>query len=207
MKRPPGEGAAASLAPGPVPPFSGELRDGTKVRLRRALPSDRPRVLEFLTHVSRDSLERRFFSTVTSETVASEIVEPHPSSDRVSLLLEIAPPEGGPIIAHGEYERGAADPTRAEVVFLVADPWQAHGAATLLLLRLAHLAASIGVQQLEAVTLAENQPMIDVFLGCGYPCSITWHLGEGLVLLDIGHEPEPPGFPRGDPREHPLLSS
>lgn len=187
----------------PVPPVAAHLRDGTPVGLRSVRPGDGARVAEFLSHVSLDALERRFVMDVPRETVAAEIVTPHSPSERVSLILEVVGRPDAPIVAHGEYSRGSADPTRAEVAFLVADEWQGRGAATLLLLRLAHLAARAGVQQLEAVVLEENQPMLDVFLGSGYPCSITWHEGEGLVLLDIGHEPAPPGLPRGDSRDPP----
>jgi acetate---CoA ligase (ADP-forming) len=206
MTRLPSARADTPPPPGPVPSVvTGRLRDGTAVRIRPALPADLPQILDFLTHISPESLARRFIAPVVPERVARDIVAAHGSSDRVSLIVEVAAQSGGPIVALGEYERGTGDPTRAEVVFLVSDRWQGLGAATLLLLRLARLAASMGVQQFEAVTLAENQPMIDVFLGSGYPCSITWHLGEGLILLDIGHEPAPPGVPRGDSRDRATL--
>lgn len=187
----------AAREPEPESPVLGHLRDGTLVRIRPPTHDDLPRVAEFVRGLSRESLEYRYFSEVTPERVTTEILAPPASPERVSLIVEVAGPAVGPIVAHGVYERGAAEPIRAEVAFLVADAWQGRGVGTLLLLRLARLAASVGVQQLEAILLAENQPMIDVFVGAGYPCSITWHEGEGLVLLEIGHEPTPPGAPRG----------
>lgn len=193
--------------PGAVRAVSARLRDGRPVLLRPVEPEDRPQVVEFLSRVSRDSLERRFFAATTPDAVAAMIVAPHRPTEGISMIVEVPDPAPGAIVAHGEYDRGASDPTRAEVAFLVADAWQGQGAATLLLLRLAELASAAGVQQLEAVVLADNQPMIDVFLGAGFPCSITWHDGEGLVLLEIGHEPAPRGPPHGSSRDSPLVSA
>ncbi|HTP54303.1 MAG TPA: GNAT family N-acetyltransferase [Thermoplasmata archaeon] len=186
-------------------PSLDRLRDGSAVRLRPVLPSDQPRIAAFLAHVSVDSLERRYFSAVTPEHVALEIVGPPVARDRLSLLVELVEGRPGPVIAHGECDRLPTDPTRAEVAFLVADDRQGQGAATLLLREIARRAAADGVAQLEAVVQAENRPMVDVFLGSGFPCSIAWQEGEGHVVLDISHEPTSPGLPRGASCDYPLV--
>ncbi|MFY9717037.1 MAG: GNAT family N-acetyltransferase [Thermoplasmata archaeon] len=202
----------APEAPAPSAPASRRvrstvrrLRDGSFVRIRAVLPSDRSVIVAFLAHVSVDSLERRCFSAVTREHFATEILGPSTSRERVSLLVELFEHNVGPVIAHGEYDRFPSDPTRAEVAFLVADDRQRQGAATLLLRELAHRAAVSGIAQLEAVVLAVNRPMLDVFLGSGFPCSITWHEGEGHVVIDIAHEPASPSLPRGASCDYPLL--
>jgi GNAT superfamily N-acetyltransferase len=175
----------------PTPPVDelGRLRDGTLVRVRSALPTDRLRVMEFLRHVSRNSLEQRFLGAMRPETAAPEILRPCGPSDRVSLLLELPGTTLVPVIAHGEYVRSESDPSRAEVAFLVADDRQGQGAATLLLVQLARRARSAGVQRFDALVLPENRPMLDVFLGAGFPCSLSVHDALEHVSLDIAREP------------------
>jgi acetate---CoA ligase (ADP-forming) len=178
----------AVFPPSISPEETGRLRDGTRVRLRAALPTDRRRVLEFLRHVSRKSFELRFLTPQLPETAATEILSPHGLVERVSLLLEL--PEPGPVtvIAHGEYVRSTAEPTHAEIAFLVADDHQGQGAATLLLERLARRARASGIRQFDAVVLPENQAMIDVLVGAGFPCSSFVHDGLEHLSIDITHE-------------------
>ncbi|MGA8275475.1 MAG: GNAT family N-acetyltransferase [Thermoplasmata archaeon] len=180
----------------------GRLRDGTLVHVRGALPSDRLHVAEFLRHVTKDSLELRFLGTVIPDIAVSEILTPYASEDQVSLLLEIPDPTPAQVIAHGEYIRYRSDPTRAEVAFLVADDRQGQGAATLLLQHLARRARAAGIWQFDAITVARNRPMLDVFLGIGFPCSVAVRDGLGHVSLDISHEPATGIVPLGTRGTH-----
>ncbi|HTP56576.1 MAG TPA: GNAT family N-acetyltransferase [Thermoplasmata archaeon] len=182
------------------------LRDGTEVRLRPVRPDDRARITAFVRGLSPESLELRYFSAVSAESAVDRIVGSAADPRRRSMLLELTGTDPATIVAHGEFDPVAAEPGRGEVAFLVADAWHGHGAATVVLLHLARLAAADGVRQLEAVVRAENQPMIDVFLGAGFPCAIVWRDGEGRVVLDIGAPPGPTGIPRGaagDPTSSP----
>ncbi len=183
----------------------GRLRDGTLVQVRSALPQDRPRVMEFLRHVTKDSLELRFLAAVRPETAASEILAPRDPHNRVSLLLELPGPAPAVVIAHGEYVRSHSNPSRAEVAFLVADGQQGEGAATLLLLHLARRARAGGIRQFDAITLPENRAMLDVFLGIGFPCAVTVHDGLGNVALDITREPETGIVPLTLPSNRPRM--
>jgi len=174
--------------PSPSTEETGRLRDGTFVRVRPALPTDRRRVLEFLRHVSRKSFELRFLTAQPPETAATEILSPHGLVERVSLLLELPGPGPLLVIAHGEYVRSTAEPTHAEIAFLVADDHQGQGAATLLLERLARRARASGIRQFDAIVLAENQVMIDVLVRAGFPFSSVVHDGLEHVAIDITHE-------------------
>lgn len=182
----------APRADGPGAGRTVRLRDGTPARIRPVGVDDRERLRAFLATVSEESLELRFFSAVRRERALEELLRPPHPPDEASLLLEVGPAATATVVAHGEYSRSARDRARAEVVFLVADPWHGQGAATLLLHRLAETAAGAGIGQFEAVVLFENQPMVDVFAGAGLPCWITWRNGEGYVLLDL----RPPGTGR-----------
>jgi GNAT superfamily N-acetyltransferase len=170
---------------------NGRLRDGTRVCIRDVGEADRERVLDFLHHVTRDSLELRYLAACQVERAASDILAPGLPEEHVSLLVELAEPgRESETIAHGEFLRTPTDHTRAEVAFLVADDHQGRGAATLLLLHLARRARRQGIGQFDAITLPSNRAMMDVFMGAGFPCRVRYENGLEAVSLAIEREPE-----------------
>ncbi len=168
----------------------GGLRDGTPVRLRTVRPGDRAGVLAFVRRLSIDSLELRFFSAVSLESAADEVLGSRPTGpERVSLIAETAGASSPEIIGHAEFVRSPVDEERAEAAFLIADAFQGRGAGTLLLRALARVARRRGIRRLEAVVLGENQCMLDMFTGAGYPHSTRWLGSEAHVEIDIDREP------------------
>ena len=109
------------------------LRDGSTVHVRPVAPRGPRRDQGVpggrLQDVDLVSLLRRW-PTSTGLTDWSVDVD---YGERFGLVAETGSPRR--IIAHAAYVR--SDPDRAEVAFLVADEWQGHGIATILL---AHLA-------------------------------------------------------------------
>jgi GNAT superfamily N-acetyltransferase len=168
---------------------TGRLRDGTLVRIRAVGLEDQDSVRAFVRNLSREALDLRFFGAVRPEMAASEILAPAGSTGRVSLVLEAIDGSPGSILAHGEYIRHPTDARRAEVAFLVADDRRGQGAATLLLHDLAHRARGEGIVRFDAVTRVGNGAMLEVFLGSGFPCSLTAREDLEYVTLDIGREP------------------
>ena len=160
------------------------------MRIRPVLPSDRMGIIDFLGHLSRDSLELRFFSAVQAGVVMTELMGGAPPADRISLVMETIGPSGSHITGHGESIRFAQDRTRSEVGFIVADQYQGLGAATLLLWQLARAARAVGIRSFEAVVRSENRPMLDVFAQAGFPHTREWVAHEARVVLDITHDPQ-----------------
>lgn len=144
------------------------LRDGESVLLRVATPGDVPAVEALMQGVSRESLQMRFMGAVSY--VARSTVEfmcagePH---DRLSLLAIVGQEPGARVMAIGTYTSLGVG-GKAEVAFLVHDEFQGRGISTLLLERLAGIAAGYGFVGFEAEVLYENQAMIDVFRGSGF---------------------------------------
>ena len=165
------------------------LRDGTFVRLRSVRAADAPGLRTFLSTVSRDSLDLRFFSAVQSEIVLAQIIQLPQSPAHVSLLMEVFDPTPR-IIGQAEYDQLPATPAVAEVAFLVADAYQGRGAGTALLHELARRARRHGIERFAACVLLENQAMRDVFVGAGFPFSLVRDGTEMLVELDIHEEPQ-----------------
>jgi RimJ/RimL family protein N-acetyltransferase len=91
----------------------------------------------------------------------------------------------GELIAVGRYDR-LDDPTQAEVAFVVADVFQHHGIATMLLHRLAARARKAGIRCLIAEVLVENKATLSVFHATGYPTESTVECGTVELKMAIG---------------------
>jgi GNAT superfamily N-acetyltransferase len=98
-------------------------------------------------------------------------------SQVVALVATVSRADGGDIvIGDGRYFADKeGKPERAELGFLIAEPYRGRGIATLLLSHLARIAQQAGLSAFEADVLAYNAPMLAVFERSGLPivCG-TW---------------------------------
>src|SRR5512143_2247958 len=144
------------------------LRDGQSVLLRTATAEDIPAVAQLMGSVSRESLQMRFMGAVSY--VAPSVIETlctGEPSDRLSLLAIVGQGAQAQVVGMGNYI--SLGPNRnAEVAFLVRDDFQGRGISTLLLERLAGIAAGYGLVGFEAEVLYDNQAMINVFRDSGF---------------------------------------
>ena len=141
------------------------LKDGRTALLRRASKKDLPLFVEFLRRLSPTSLRLRFFSPISPEKAAELLLSAKPEDEKVTLVVLLGEPPR--IVATGEYVRVKGEDT-AEVAFLVDDAFQGKGLGTLLLERLALIAAKRGVRRFQAFVLAENKQMLSVFMESGF---------------------------------------
>jgi RimJ/RimL family protein N-acetyltransferase len=84
-------------------------------------------------------------------------------------------------------------PERAELGFLIAEPYRGRGIATLLLSHLARIARQVGLSAFEADVLAYNAPMLAVFERSRLPISLR-HVGNIVhvtLSLSSAQVPEP----------------
>ncbi len=143
------------------------LRDGESVLLRTATAADVPAVDELMKSVSRDSLQMRFMGAVAY--VARSVIEimcTGEPRDRLCLLA-IVGADPGRVVGIGNYV-SIGSGGRAEVAFLVLDEFQGRGISTLILERLAGIAAAFGFIGFEAEVLSDNEAMINVFRDSGF---------------------------------------
>ena len=117
--------------------------------------------------------------------------------ERLSLIVTRLSDDRPRIIAIGSYV--ARDESSAEVAFTVDDRFQGKGIATLLLERLAILAVSNGIQHLWALTMMENQPMLEVFRNSGFECRSR--LDQGYVEIDLSVIPSEASVARAEIRD------
>jgi len=139
------------------------LRDGSTVHVRPVRGDDEAQIREFLEGLSPESIGFRFFGAPDLNWVTAWSVDVD-YADRFALVaVSGATPA---IIAHAAYIRTGDD--KAEVAFLVADAWQGHGIATILLAHLAAIAEPLGITTFTAEVLPHNHKMIEVFRESGF---------------------------------------
>ncbi|TBH20474.1 GNAT family N-acetyltransferase [Thermus thermamylovorans] len=173
--------------PPPTPQYGLEegpvlLKDGRTALLRRATPKDLPLFVEFLGRLSPASLRMRFFSPISPEKAAELLLSAKPEEEKVTLIVLAGEPQR--IVATGEYVRAKGEEA-AEVAFLVEDAFQGKGLGTLLLERLALIAAKRGVRRFQAFVLAENRQMLNVFTESGFQVKAHRDGGEVEVEFEI----------------------
>ncbi len=171
----------------------GALRDGTPIWVRPVRPTDRNDLMDFVAHVSTDSLEMRYFAATRPETAVEEMLRGSPAEDRVSLLA-VGGVQGGPrVLGQGEYVLDRADPSTAEAAFLVRDAWHGYGIGTVLLHWLAQIARGRGVHRFVVYVQPTNRPMLDVVRNSGFPVVES---EEGYVLrIDLSIVEPPSALP------------
>src|SRR5512141_130822 len=136
------------------------LRDGESVLVRTATAADVPAVARLMQSVSPESLQMRFMGAVAY--VARSTIEfmcTGDPRDRLSLLALAGQGPDERVIGIGNYVSLSVS-AKAEVAFLVHDDFQGRGISTLLLERLAGIAAANGFIGFEADVLYDNQKTI-----------------------------------------------
>jgi GNAT superfamily N-acetyltransferase len=155
--------------------------DGTEVYVRPISPADSGALLRFHGHLSAGSVRLRYFyphvELSPDEVARFTQVD---GEDRVALVAEC----GSELVAVGRFDR-LDDRAVAEVAFVVADAYQNHGLATMLLRRLAFAARSVGITRFTAEVLAENHSMLSVFHNAGFPIESKTEWGTVELKMTI----------------------
>jgi acetate---CoA ligase (ADP-forming) len=144
------------------------LKDGQGVLLRPGTHEDLAAVRKLFQATSVDNLRMRFMASI-SEVPESTLNDMCGGdfSERGCLLAITGDDEEERVAGIGNYI-GLGNGKTAEIAFLVADEFQGRGISTLLLERLAGLAAGHGYVEFEADVLWENQAMMNVFKSSGF---------------------------------------
>jgi acetate---CoA ligase (ADP-forming) len=154
------------------------LRDGSIIQLRGADLTDESAVLELLRSLSIHSLSMRF------GTVAVHLPSAARAAAERSGVIAFAP--DGSCVGHAWYVRTTE--RRAEVALVIADRYHGRGLGTVLLKRLARVAALRGIDVLEAYVLRDNVRMTEMLRDCGIPMRSRRDIGGIAFALDITRE-------------------
>jgi protein lysine acetyltransferase len=145
---------AAFITPVPV-----RLRDGTQLLLRPVLPGDSARAAHGPVEFSSETLYRRFMTSRTpTPALMDYLFEVDYVDHFVWVMIDPAEAEDN-IIADARFVRDEADPTLAEVAFIVGDDYQGKGVGSFLMKALAVAAGVDGVERFSARVLSDNIAM------------------------------------------------
>ncbi len=161
------------------------LKDGQGVLLRAATAEDVPAVDAFVQSVSAASRQMRFMGAISYVArSAIELMCADDPRDRFGLLAITGQDLDAQIIGLGNYvSMGVFG--KAEVAFLVGDDHQGRGVSTLLLERLAGIAAGAGFVGFEAEVLSDNVAMINVFRDSGFEVCQAYEGGSIHVEFPV----------------------
>ncbi len=162
------------------------LKNGQGLIFRPASLDDIPKVESFMTRVSRESLRMRFMASVSQ--VSADVIKQLCSGDFKSsgcLLALMGSDSDSKVVGLGNYIAGGNSHT-AEVALLIEDDFQGKGIGTLLLERLAGMAAANGFIEFEAEVLPDNQSMINVFKSSGFERHQVWNSDTVHIELPVG---------------------
>ena len=189
----------ADLAPTSTYPSQWEsdvvLIDGGTAHLRPIRADDIEQIRSLHGRLSPQSIYYRFFSPLPTlpEAQLHRLVEVD-YRDRFALVAVL----DGAVVAVARYDR-LDDDQSAEVAFVVDDPQQRRGLATIMLEHLAAIARSNGIERFEAETLPDNRAMMDVFRHVGF--DVTSHFDSGVIDVSFPLTPSHRLDERIDERE------
>ena len=150
------------------------LKDGTSITIRAIRKDDKERIRNAFKALDREAVYRRFFAPkqVLTDSELEHVVDVD-FSQVVALVATVSRADGEEIvIGEGRYVANkGGTPERAELGFLIAEPYRGRGMATLLLKHLASIARHTDLSAFEAEVLAYNAPMLTVFEHSGMPIS------------------------------------
>jgi acetate---CoA ligase (ADP-forming) len=170
------------------------LRDGKSIHIRPVQEADRTAVHEFFAGLSSESLWFRFLGLPDLDWVTSWSVDVD-YADRYALVATAGADQA--IVAHGAYVR--IDAERAEVAFVVADAWQQHGIATIMLGHLAATAVQHDISVFTACVAPTNHRMIRLFRDSGFAVEVRPN--DGVLEVEFPTSLTPDARRRFDERE------
>ncbi len=175
------------------------LKNGEGITFKPATQDDTSLVQSFMKRISPESLRMRFMASIS--LISDQTIKELCSGDFTqsgSLLAIINEDEENKVVALGNYV-AVGNGHSAEVAFLVEDKYQGKGIGTLLLERLAGLAAANGFVELEAEVLKDNQQMINLFKNSGLEKHRVW--GSDTVHVELPADGAAALWERTDLRE------
>jgi predicted CoA-binding protein len=198
------------------------LRDGTVASVRVATHADWEGLRRFFHDLSPESRLRRFFTpSEPSDDILQRLADAHDPSRGLTLIVDryvlpqpaIEPTAGSPGPQTDDRHQQDAGELRpiatasylaindrlAEVAFSVDDRVHGKGLGSMLLERLAVIAARHGFERFQASTLTENRPMLEVFRDSGF--EIRSKTEAGCVDLQLTLTPSAEGVRTAEARD------
>ena len=164
---------------GPVLPDEVSIDRERWVSIRPIERTDASGLSDFYTHLTPESLRRRFLSC--GDAALARVGRLADSPGLVGVLREPGPSDGA-IVAHASIQPDGHG--SAEVAFAVTDEFQGLGLGRRLVAVTLERARRLGVGQVTATMLAENAPMRHLLLNAGAPILFD-QLSSGIEELGL----------------------
>ena len=164
------------------------LRDGSRVLIRQARPSDAAALKAGFCDLSQHSRMMRFLqaSPRLSDSEFMRFVSPDHTRHEALGAIVLTDTESVPAgIAH--FFRPSDTSPRAELALTVIDRMQGKGIGTLLLGRLLRAAARLRITALDAIVHTENRAMIGLLLRLG--AAPVRQSGDRAFVLPVHQDP------------------
>jgi RimJ/RimL family protein N-acetyltransferase len=175
--------------PGEEPIVWFELPDGLTVGLRPIHPEDRAALVEGFAGLSEDSRYHRFLTPMAR--LSPQHAEYLTNLDQVNHFawgVGIREPDMSVRgIGVARYVRDTEDPAAAEIAVAITDEFQGRRIGGLLVLALAVVAASHGVERITGLLLGDNRPMARIFERIGARFE---HEAPGILRAEATLRPE-----------------
>lgn len=140
-------------------PVSVPLAEGLTILLRPGLSTDGPFLAAGLAEMSRESLQRRFFSGgMPPESVIRYLLDVDYVDHFAWVAIDAADPQLVPI-GSARFIRSLTDHREADIAFGLVDQWQGRGVGTLLIEALGVAATVGGIDRFTADVLRDNTSM------------------------------------------------
>ena len=157
------------------------LRDGTAVRLRPIVPTDKRHLVEGFRRLSPQSRYRRFLSPM--DDLSPDLLRRLTEIDYVdhfAWIAFLAGPSEDAGIGVSRYVRVPDEPEVAEAAVTVVDDYQRRGAGTLLLQALGAVALENGIKRFRGYALADNRAIRELADG-----ATVAHEAPGVLLIEV----------------------
>ena len=160
------------------------LKNGEGLFVKPATLDDIPLVQSFTKRISQESLRMRFMASVSE--IPQNVIKDLCSGDfsQSGSLLAIKEDDNLQVVGLGNYF-AMGNGRSAEISFLIEDSYQGKGISTLLLEKLAGLAAANGFVEFEAEVLPDNQPMLNVMKSSGFEIHQVWSSDTVHIELPV----------------------
>lgn len=163
---------------------------GEEFDLRPLYPSDERRLQEFFYSHTKETLQLRYNAVPThmSREKSCTLVSIDQSRD-LALCIVRQKGSAAKIMAVGRYYFIESH-NSCEVAFVTREHYQGQGMASLLLKEMARIAKARGLGSMQAVVLANNTPMLNVFEKAGFKRQPADEPGEVLLKLSFDEQTE-----------------
>lgn len=157
-----------------------QLANGSRATIRPTLPQDAELQRDFFRNLSAESRYGRFMTPLTElpEALAQRFTSIDYRS-HLALLAEVFVGGRQTMIGEARYVVDPSDPATGEFAIAIADVWQFHGLARILLDRLELQASASGIQLMVADTFLANRAMIGLAAHAGY--AVRANRGDAML--------------------------